>query len=76
MAAINAFLVFISYVPSIHSNFSAHPVTCRFLHELQGPYSYRKVLINKAIIISCFVVLICLSISGFFGGTIFVDSVE
>lgn len=34
MTAVNAFLVFVSYIPSIYSNFSAHPVACRFLHEL------------------------------------------
>lgn len=71
MSALNGFLIFISYVPSIYSNFSAHPVACRFLHELQGPYSYRKTLINKAITVSCIAVAICLSISGFLGGSIF-----
>lgn len=75
MSAINGFLVFLSYIPSIHSNFSAHPVACRYLSELNGPYSYRKTLINKSIIISCFIVLLCLCISGFFGAGLFGDDI-
>ncbi|CAL5970312.1 Amino_acid transporter family protein [Hexamita inflata] len=70
-SSIMQFLWFVMYIPSTHSNFSAHPIVPRLLKELVGSYPHRKLLVKKSLYVSIFIGIIGFGSVGFMGAAMF-----
>ncbi|CAL6083606.1 Amino_acid transporter family protein [Hexamita inflata] len=70
-SGIMGFLYFVMYLPSIHGNFSCHPVIPRFLKELVAAYPQRKRMLVIALRLAIGAVCICLCLTGFMGAAMF-----